>query len=352
MYFILYNNKKIRVLIIDDSMVFRAAIAKGIGADPAIEVVGMAADPYEAREKILELRPDICTIDCEMPRMNGVEFLRKVIPQYPLRAIMVSSLSGIVFDALNAGSLDFVSKPSPGPDNFQNFIHELTEKLKIGATIDMDKRMRQVPAANAAPLRTHVSSGFTYKGFIAIGASTGGTEATASILKALPGDVPGIVITQHMPPLFTKMYADRLDSSCAMTVREARDGDAIAKGIAYVAPGDMHLTVKKAGNTYYCQCKPGPKVNGHCPSVDMLFDSVAKVAPGRAVGVILTGMGGDGAKGLLAMKKTGCYTIGQDEKSSVVYGMPAVAHNLGAVTKQHSLDSIPNALVTYLKSNT
>ncbi len=336
-------------MVIDDSSVFRTAIANAISKDPLIEVVGMASDPFDARDKILSLLPDIVTLDVEMPRMNGVEFLKQVMPQFPLRAIMVSSLNGIVFDALNAGAIDFVSKPSTGGANFNAFIVELVDKLKSGATVDLSRRRFAAVANTGQTRQAAPSAARNFNGILAIGASTGGTEATLAVLRQLPADIPGTVITQHMPPLFTRMYADRLNTACAMVVKEATDGAPITRGVAYIAPGDAHLSVKKSGNGYITVLdRNGEKVNGHCPSVDVLFNSVAKVCGRDAIGVILTGMGSDGAKGLLAMRKAGAYTIGQDEKSSVVYGMPGVAQNIGAVMKQLPIDQISGEIIKKL----
>ncbi len=344
--------RKITVLVIDDSQLFRTAIANGLRNDPDIDVVGTASDAFDARDKILALSPDIVTLDVEMPKMNGVEFLRKVMPQYPLKAIVVSSLNGIVFDALNAGAIDFMSKPSPGQSNYETFIKELAEKLKTAVTVDLNKQSANTHEAPPTPVQKveHTVSTNKYKGIIALGASTGGTEATIAIMKELPADTPGMIITQHMPPLFTKMYADRLNALCAMTVKEATEGAIIQRGTAYIAPGDRHMTVKKVGAQYIVSLSQGEKVSGHCPSVDVLFNSVAKAAPKDSIGIILTGMGSDGAKGLLAMREAGCYTIGQDEKTSVVYGMPGVAKNIGAVIKQAPLNQIAQILINYLKS--
>jgi two-component system chemotaxis response regulator CheB len=338
--------KKIRVLIVDDSMVFREALARGVGADPAIEVVGTAADPYEARDKIIELEPDVLTLDVEMPRMNGIEFLRRLMPQYPIPVVMISALNNIVFEALQAGAVDFVSKP----DNKSNgmsvntFISELIVKIKIASTAKVGHKKSELARAQTM---NPVGASSTAK-IIAIGASTGGTEAVNYIIKSLPIDVPGIVIVQHMPPVFTRMFAERLNDSCILEVREAREGDRILPGLVLIAPGDYHMSVVRTGTYYTVKCAHGERVNGHCPSVDVLFNSVAEQCKTNSIGVLLTGMGYDGAKGLLAMRQKGARTIGQDERSSVVYGMPKVAFNIGAVEQQASLEKIPSLIYSML----
>ncbi len=342
----MHLSKKIRVLVVDDSLVFREALARGIGLDPVIEVVGTAADAYEARDKIIELEPDVLTLDVEMPRMNGIEFLRRLMPQYPISVVMISALNNIVFEALQAGAIDFVSKP----DNNSNsrsvnaFISELIIKIKIASTAKVGHKKTELVRAQSI---TPVGAISTNK-IIAIGASTGGTEAVNYIIKNLPPDVPGIVIVQHMPPVFTRMFAERLNDTCNLAVREAKDGDRILPGLALIAPGDCHMSVVRTGTFYKVQCRQGERVNGHCPSVDVLFNSVAEQCKANSIGVILTGMGYDGAKGLLAMRQNGARTIGQNERSSVVYGMPKVAFNIGAVEQQASLEKIPKLLYSVL----
>jgi len=335
--------KKIKVLVVDDSVVYREFLSRGISADPSIEVVASAIDPYDARDKIIEYEPDVMTLDVEMPRMNGIEFLRKLMPQYPLPTIVISSVSNRVFDALNAGAVDFVTKPDMRTGkNFDNYINEVIIKIKIASTANMSQWKRhpkQVIGYFKPDLKNRI---------IAIGASTGGTEAILAVLKALPKDIPGIVIVQHMPPLFTKMYAQRLNNTVALNVKEAQTGDIIQQGCVFISPGDCHMRIEKAGSTYRVECFKDEKVNGHCPSVDVLFHSVAQAVGKDAIGIILTGMGYDGAKGLLAMRQNGARTVGQDEKSSIVYGMPKVAFDLGAVEKQASLDNIPQLIYSFL----
>lgn len=338
--------KKIKVLIVDDSMVFREMLAGSIGKDPAIEVVGSASDPYIASEKIIELEPDVLTLDVEMPRMNGIEFLRRLMPQYPLPVVMISSLDNAVFEALQAGAVDFICKPeiSGNSKSVNAFINELIVKIKIAS-------MAKVGHKKNNSVHNHQFSTAGGEGgikLIAIGASTGGTEAINNIIKILPVNIPGIVIVQHMPPVFTRMYAERLNDTCNLEVREARDGDDVHSGLVLIAPGDYHMTVCRSGGGYTVKCRQGEKVNGHCPSVDVLFNSVAEQCGKNSLGIILTGMGCDGAKGLLAMRRKGAKTIGQDEHSSIVYGMPKVAFDIGAVEQQAALEKIPGLLCSIL----
>ena len=291
------------------------------------------------------------TLDVELPRMDGIEFLRKLMPQYPLPVVMISSLSDKVFDALQAGAVDFVAKPrNSDRAQLESFLKtELPLKIKIASTARISGIKKKT-----LDLAEHTSVGLrgTDKDknlLVAIGASTGGTEAIASVIKEFGTDIPGVVIVQHMPAGFTQMYAKRLDDQCRVRVKEAETGDVVLPGQVLIAPGgDRHMRVVKVGNQYQVECKAGPKVNGHCPSVDVLFDSVAKVVGNRALGIILTGMGGDGAKGLLAMKEAGAKTIGQDESTCVVYGMPKVAYDLGAVQYQEKLGDIPKRTYSLL----
>ena len=343
--------RQIRVLVVDDSLVFRELLVACLKSDPAIEVVAAVGDAFQARDAILEHRPDVMTLDVELPRMDGIEFLRKLMPQYPLPVVMISSLSDKVFDALQAGAVDFVAKPR-NSDRAQLEVFLKTElplKIKIASTARISGIKKKT-----LDLAEHASVGLrgTDKDrnlMVAIGASTGGTEAIASVIKEFGTDIPGGVIVQHMPAGFTQMYAKRLDDQCRVRVKEAETGDVVLPGQVLIAPGgDRHMRVVKVGNQYQVECKAGPKVNGHCPSVDVLFDSVAKVVGNRALGIILTGMGGDGAKGLLAMKEAGAKTIGQDESTCVVYGMPKVAYDLGAVQYQEKLGDIPKRTYSLL----
>lgn len=337
--------QRIKVLIVDDSLVFRESLSREISKDPDIEVVGTATDPYMARDLIIKLKPDVLTLDVEMPKMNGIEFLKKLMPQYPLPVIVVSSVSKNVLDALDAGAVEFVTKPNvTRPGGMASFVNELIIKIKIASTAKVGNRK-----SDYTPSRPVTNQGIdTMSKIIAIGASTGGTDAIHTVISGLPRDMPPIVIVQHMPPVFTKLYAERLNNTCELEVKEAEDGDALRPGRVLIAPGNYQMRLAKRGTGYIVKCTQEEKVSGHCPSVDVLFDSVADVTGKQSVGVILTGMGRDGANGLLKMKKTGAYTIGQDEKSSVVYGMPMVAFNIGAVDKQLPLDRIADEIIRFL----
>ena len=331
--------RKIRVLVVDDSRLFRSLLVQGLSSDPAIEVVGEAQDPFEARDKIIECKPDVMTLDVELPRMNGIEFLRKLMPQYPLRVVVISALSDKVFDAMHAGAVDFVAKPAVSNRvQLEEFIkNELLVKIKIASTAKIGNIKTKVSMQTEHRLNVKDNDLI-----VAIGASTGGTEAILAVVKEYGPDIPGIVVVQHMPPGFTAMYAKRVNDLCRIRAKEAETGDRVMPGQILIAPGgDRHMQLVKVNGCYQVECKKGPKVNGHCPSVDVLFDSVAKVAGNKAVGIILTGMGGDGAKGLLAMRRAGARTIGQDESTCVVYGMPKVAYDIGAVEHQEKLSDIP-----------
>lgn len=333
--------RKIRVLVVEDSLVFRKLLVRGLNLDPALEVVAEASDPFEARDAIIKYSPDVMTLDVELPRMNGIEFLRKLMPQRPIPAVVISSLSNAVFDALEAGAVDFVNKPAVSDrTQLESFImQELAVKVKIASTAKIGRHKQ--PGVQQTFLKTGKLSPDT---IIAIGASTGGTEAIYDVVKQLDTDVPGIVIVQHMPPGFTEMYAKRLNNECRLEVKEAQTGDRVMPGRALLAPGDKQMRLVKMNGGYQVECKDGPKIDGHRPSVTALFDSVAQCAGKKAIGVILTGMGGDGAQGLLHMRQAGALTIGQDEESCVVYGMPKVAYDIGAVKYQLPLSEIPKKI--------
>lgn len=339
-------DKKIRVLVIDDSILFREIIVKGISLDSNIEVVAVAANPFEARDKIIEAHPDVITCDVEMPKMNGIEFARWLLPQYFIPIIMVSSVSNAVFEAMEVGVVDFVAKPDKSSSNgTEAFIKELISRIKTASTASKTAWLeRKKTTQNFSDNLPHDS-----ETIIAIGASTGGTEAIYNILKVLPPTIPGIVIVQHIPPVFSKMFAERLNNQTTLNVKEAESGDYVHTGKVLVAPGDKHMRIIKVGKKYRVECFNGDKVNGHCPSVDVLFESVAEQAGSKAIGIILTGMGYDGAKGLLNIRNKGGRTIGQNEASSVVYGMPRVAFEVGAVETQTSLENIPQTLSQLLK---
>lgn len=354
------TRKKIRVLIVDDSAVFREIIARGISSDPNIEVVAKAIDAFDARDKIIEYEPDVITCDVEMPKMNGMEFVKRLMPQYPLPIIVVSSLNNIVFDVIDAGAVDFVGKPDvQSVNSVENFITQLINKIKIASVSNIGKKHVDTKITSVSNNNTTANTttnnitssntrNFKKNPLIALGASTGGTEAIFNILKDLPSNTPGIVIVQHIPPVFSKMFADRLNNTTGLNVKEAETGDYVEIGKVLIAPGDKHMTVKRVGDKYRVECLDGAKVNGHCPSVDVLFDSVAKCAGNDAIGIILTGMGYDGAKGLLAMKRKGAKTIGQNNDTCVVYGMPKVAYDIGAIERQLPLFSIANYLCSLL----
>lgn len=345
--------EKIRVLIVDDSMLFRKVLMDNLSQNSNIEVIGYAVDAFDAERKIPVLKPDVVTVDVEMPRLNGIDFVKKLLPKYPVPVILVSSLNLNVFEALSAGAVDFVRKPDMSKNNsISAFLTTLSGKIFIASRAKI-----KVPASQTAPKPAPVPPAdkkpFSLNAcntVIAIGASTGGTEATLQVLKDLPPDTPGIVVTQHMPEGFTKMYADRLNRLCHMKVKEAKNGDSLDQGQVLIAPGDLQMKVVRKGSHYTVNCYRAEKVSGHRPSVDVLFQSVADSAGGSAVGIIMTGMGRDGANGLLSMRKKGAFTIGQDKESSVVYGMPMVAYNIGAVITQASCPNISNVLLKHLYS--
>lgn len=348
-----FDMPKIRVAIVDDSLYFRTFLAQRLAKEAAIEVVGGFGDPVEASQGIMALHPDVILVDMEMPKMRGNEFLRIILPKYPnIKAVVMSSLSGNVFDAMHAGAIDFVEKPGtqPGSSNDQ-FTQDIIQKVKIAAAAHVIAPVAAsskpaVQAPPAAPSTRLSMSGVSSDSIIAIGASTGGTEAILKVITRFPANMPGVVIVQHMPPVFTKMYAERADKTCAMKVSEAQNGDRVEQGAILIAPGgDQQMYLRRDAKGYYVYLTNGAKVSGHCPSVDVLFDSVAATAGRNAVGVLLTGMGADGAKGLTSMKKAGAHTIGQDEATCVVYGMPMVAYEMGGVTEQLPLPSIGDAVI-------
>lgn len=340
----MHLKREIRVLIVDDSMFFRELLSKGISVDPYIKVVATAQDPFDARDKLLKYKPDVMICDVEMPKMNGIEFIRRLLPQYLLPVIVVSSISYSVFDAMRVGAVDFAAKPNVSSKaTMEKFLYELIEKIKIASIAQLHSVNQEKSECNSIANMKVCS-----EKIIAIGASTGGTEAIFKILKSLPKNFPGLVITQHIPPIFSNMFAERLNDQTQLCCKEAKNGDYVENGKVLIAPGDQHMKIKKIGDKYKVIVFEDKKVNGHCPSVDVLFESVAKEAGDKAVGIILTGMGYDGAKGLLAMRRKGARTIGQDEESSVVYGMPKAAFNIGAVEKQCSLDSMYKIILSML----
>jgi two-component system chemotaxis response regulator CheB len=338
--------RKIRVMIIDDSIMFREFLSRSLAKNPDIEVVGSFAEPLKALEQISLLKPDVLTVDMEMPKMRGDEFLRTALPKNPgIKAVVISSLSNSVFNAMQAGAIDFVGKPgsSPGYEKEQ-FIEEIIEKIQIAAAASY-KRPMISPTIAALSGSMPLAKAKT-KSLIAIGASTGGTEAIIQVIKDFPATTPGTVIVQHMPPVFTNLYAERLDKMMNMEVREAKNGDRVERGIVLIAPGgDQQMRIRSDSQGYIISLTSGPKVSGHCPSVDVMFESVAQAAGANAVGVILTGMGADGARCLRLMRDKGAHTIGQDQESCIVYGMPKVAYDLGGVVEQLPLSAIGNAIM-------
>jgi len=328
---------KIKVLVVDDSIMFRKLLVESLSEDPTLEIVAAVGNPYEARDAICQFKPDVMALDVEMPRMDGIEFLRRLMPQYPLPTVMVSALDSKVFDALAAGAVDFVNKPvGMNEEQAKKYLRkELGIKLKIASTVKVSQ-MKATGGMVGPIVNTNKGTDLV----IAIGASTGGTEATLEVVRKFQKDIPGIVVVQHMPPGFTAMYAKRLNDICQVTVKEAKTGDRVLPGQVLIAPGDAHMKLVKMQGGYQVDCTKGEKVSGHCPSVDVLFESVAKVAGSKAIGIILTGMGKDGADGLLSMRRAGARTIGQDEKSSVVYGMPKVAYDIGAVEMQSNISNV------------
>lgn len=358
------TNKRVRVLVVDDSLLARSLIIKGLSAHPNIEVVGYAINTFDAKRKIPQLDPDVITLDVEMPGQSGISFLKEYMPLHPIPVVLCSSLNIKVFDALEAGAVDFLRKPATPDDNVA-FTTVLTQKVLTAATAKVrlhHHTQAPVPHTTAPTSMARGTAPLPQLGLIGnpaldhvivgLGASTGGTDATAEVMARLPKDSPAMIIVQHMPPGFTKMYADRLNRRCAMEVREAKNGDELHRGLALVAPADLQARVVRIGQKYTLSCLPGEKVSGHRPSVDALFQSMSETVRCDMVGIIMTGMGQDGAAGLLAMRKKGAYTIGQDQESSVVYGMPKVAHDIGAVCVQAACENIADVLVRHLKKMT
>ena len=340
---------RIRVLIVDDSALIRELLTKMLSSDPQIEVVDTAPDPIVARAKIKQLNPDVVTLDIEMPRLDGLEFLKRIMTLRPTPVVMVSSLTQRGADAtvraLEIGAVDFVAKPTSDLQaGLEAMQAEIIAKVKAAAGAKVARRSL-AEMSGIKPLAAGPGYSSTEK-IVALGASTGGVEALTRILCSMPADSPAMLITQHMPEHFTSSFANRLDGLCAIAVSEARHGTRVVPGHAYIAPGDRHLELGRSGATYTCLVRGTEPVSGHCPSVDVLFHSVASAAGGNALGVILTGMGRDGADGLLAMRNAGAHTIGQDEASSIVYGMPRVAFERGAVETQLPVERIAERVLS------
>jgi two-component system chemotaxis response regulator CheB len=355
----------IKVLVIDDSALIRSILSEIINKQPDMEVVGTAPDPLVAREKIKALNPDVLTLDVEMPRMDGLAFLEKLMRLRPMPVVMVSSLteksSSITLRALELGAVDFVTKPRIDIRNgLQEYADELTEKIRMAAKARV-RRCAAVAAPDPVSLISRKNSAdvvlaaeqhtfSTTEKVILVGASTGGTEALKEFLITLPPDCPGILITQHMPETFTKTFAKRLDSLCALSVKEAEHGDRVLPGHAYVAPGNRHLLLQRSGANYTVQLSDGPPVSRHRPSVDVLFRSAANCAGKNAVGIIMTGMGDDGAAGMLEMHRAGAHTLAQDEQSCVVFGMPKEAIARGGVDEVVPLQELSHRLNLWLSA--
>jgi len=343
--------KEIKVLIVDDSAVVRNVLSGELSKDPHIEVVGTATDPYVARDKIFQLKPDVLVLDVEMPRMDGVTFLEKLMQYYPMPVIIFSTLTPAgcetALRALELGAIEVMHKPELDvASKLQEAMVQLADKVIAASKTKYKFTIKSKQEKSAIKSYTDMNSMIkTTDKVIAIGASTGGTEAIRAILPTLPANFPGIIITQHMPEHFTKTFSDSLNRQSAIEVREAKDNDTVRPGLALIAPGNYHMLLKRSGARYYVQVKDGPLVFHQRPSVEVLFDSASKYAGSNAIGVILTGMGRDGGKGLLHMKEAGAFTIAQDEKSCVVYGMPKVAAELGGVQKVLPLNDIPGELM-------
>ncbi len=339
----------IRVLIVDDSALVRKILSEELSKCEDIEVVGTAVDPYAAREKIVQLRPDVLTLDVEMPRMDGLSFLAKLMKHFPMPVVIVSSLtpqhSEAAIRALQLGAVAVVSKPTTQysvPDVQRQLVHA----IRAAAAAHIQRPSEAPETAAVTPV--HLSHFETTHKILAIGASTGGTQAIEAVMRGLPATTPGTLIVQHMPAGFTETFAKRLNQVCQMEVREARDNDTVTPGVALVAPGNYHMMLQKNGALYVVRIKEGPAVHHQRPAVDVLFQSVARNAGRNAVGVLLTGMGADGAKGLLAMRQSGAYTIAQDEQSCVVFGMPKEAIKLGAANQVIALPHISQAILASL----
>jgi two-component system chemotaxis response regulator CheB len=351
--------RKIRVLIVDDSAVVRQSLSDLLGSDPQIEIMGTAGDPYVAAERIAEQVPDVITLDIEMPRMDGLTFLQQIMTQHPIPVVICSSLAAegaeTTLKALEYGAVDIIAKPRFGTKQFLEDSRVVlceTVKAAAGARLQPLRTIRGAEPKLTADAILSRSTGAmleTTEKVVAIGASTGGTEALKTLLEMLPPDTPGIVIVQHMPELFTRAFANRLDGLCQITVKEAEPNDTVIRGRALIAPGNHHMLLRRSGARYFVDIKEGPLVCRHRPSVDVLFRSAARYAGKNAVGAILTGMGDDGARGMLEMKQAGAATIAQDEATCVVFGMPKEAIKTGAIDKVLPLGAIAGAILGYAR---
>jgi two-component system chemotaxis response regulator CheB len=347
------DRQKIKVFIVDDSAIVRKIFSEEISKESDMEVIGTAPDPFVARDKIVHQKPDVMTLDIEMPRMDGLTFLKKLMKHYPLPVLIVSSLTPkggkMAMEALEYGAVDVLSKPG-GSYSVGDMSAQLKEKIRAAARANLNRvsapTLGQEPTGTITKALTE-----TTQKLIAMGASTGGTEALKEVLVRMPQNSPGIVIVQHMPPLFTTAFAERLNRLCSIEVREGKDGDSVLNGQALIAPGNFHMLMRRSGSRYYVNIKDGPMVHHQRPAVDILFNSVAQYAGANAIGVILTGMGADGAQGMLRMKEGGAKTIAQDEASCVVFGMPKEAIRLGAVDRVVPLELIPQEIIHFINNS-
>jgi len=358
-------SKKITVLIIDDSALVRQVLTSIINSSKSLEVIGVARDPIDAREKIKQLNPDVLTLDIEMPKMDGVTFLKNLMRLRPMPVVMISTLTeagaDITLEALEVGAVDFIAKPKIDVQGaLQEYTSEIIEKLEIAGkakvreykvSTDASKVSRKLDAGAVLEKKEGKIRFKTTDKIVALGASTGGTEAIKEVLEALPANSPGIVISQHIPIAFSRAFTERVNKLCQIVVCEPVDGERILSGHAYIAPGDKHLLVERSGAEYICRLNDGPPVNRHKPSVDVMFRSVAQNVGPNAMGVMLTGMGADGAEGMLEMKQQSAYNISQDEDSCVVWGMPGAAVKIGAIDKEFTLSKISKEIVRYCIEN-
>ncbi|MBL8217678.1 MAG: chemotaxis response regulator protein-glutamate methylesterase [Bryobacterales bacterium] len=352
----MYQGVRTKVLIVDDSAIVRRLLGDALSGCEDIEVVGTAPDPYVARDKIVSLKPDVLTLDIEMPRMDGLTFLKKLMQHHPMPVIVISSLgqagSRAAMEALESGAVDVLPKPG-GPYSVGELRENLPAKIRAASAARIRKPNTEAAPRQAAPPVVTASPAADPADpltVIAIGASTGGTEAIHDVLRLMPANGPGIVITQHIPPVFSRTFANRMNELCPMQVKEAENGDSVLPGTALIAPGDYHMILRRSATGYRVEVKDGPRVCYQRPSVDVMFRSVAAAAGRKAVGVILTGMGADGAEGMLKMKEAGAFTIAQDEASCVVFGMPREAILMGAASKIAPLHLIPAAIASALRS--
>jgi len=340
--------KTIKVLVVDDSAVVRKVLTEQLNQDKQIEVVGVAPDPYIARDKIVQLQPDVLTLDIEMPRMDGITFLKKLMKHYPLPVVVVSSLSveggQVALEAIDAGAVDVMAKPS-NAFSVGNLGQQLREKIKAASLAKVSKKETVSSPSNAPPERLSLTK--TTDKIFAIGASTGGVEALTQVLTRMPANCPGTLVVQHMPVKFTASFAQRLNTLCAMEVKEAENGDHIFPGRVLIAPGGQHMLLRRSGAQYYVLIKDGPDVHHQNPSVEVMFRSVASYAGSNAIGAMLTGMGADGAKGLLEMRQNGARTVAQNEQSCVVFGMPKEAIALNAAEKIVSLEQVAPTMLQF-----